>query len=98
MTLKPKPPIKRIPDGTRVTWKARYDTDPVNEGVVQRFVPKGAYWSGGHRSWDRNLGGAAYLVLRDRTPAGLPKATPDLMRPYASRLEAQNKDLLQVVK
>lgn len=89
---------KRIPVGSRVRWFARYPSDPIHEGVVQAFVPRGSRWPASTHCMGKNLGGDAYLALRDRTPSGQPKATPDIMRPYASRLEAQNPELLQVTQ
>jgi len=73
---------KRIPIGTHVTWKARYATDPVNEGIVTALPdPR-------HRF-------PVYIVKVDKTPAGNPRKHPISMRPYACRLEAQNPDALK---
>ena len=36
-----------------------------------------------------------YVVEVDKTPTGKPRKTVKQMRPYASRLEAQNPDLLK---
>lgn len=81
----------RIPNGTRVQWRARYDFDPLNEGVVKAFCPKGTK---DHRyGW--NFEFDIYIVEVDRTPSGKPRKTPKVMRPYASRLEAQNPDALK---
>ena len=33
---------KRIPKGTRVRWRARYESDPQHEGVVLAFVDRAA--------------------------------------------------------
>ena len=83
----------RIPNGTRVQWRARYTTDPLNEGVVKAFLPRG--------SKDYRYGWAivfdTYIVEVDRTPSGKPRKTPKVMRPYASRLEAQNPDALKAM-
>jgi len=81
----------RIPEGARVKWQARYDTDPVNEGVVLHFSPAGER----HPKFGWNIMADVYVVLVDKTPAGNLRKTPKEMRPYASRLEAQNPDLLK---
>lgn len=84
----------RIPNGTHVQWKARYDSDPVNDGVVTAFVAKGATFPD-QPSWDKNIMADVYLVEVDRTPTGKPRKNVKQMRPYASRLEAQNPDALK---
>lgn len=73
---------KRIPIGTTVTWKARYPTDPLNEGVVVELPD------------ERHLF-PVYIVRVSKTPAGNLRKHPIAMRPYASRLEAQNPDKLK---
>ena len=81
----------RIPNGTRVQWRARYDTDPVNEGTVIHFSPAGER----HPKYGWNIQADVYVVEVDKTPTGKPRKTVKQMRPYASRLEAQNPDLLK---
>ena len=85
---------KRIPKGTRVRWRARYEFDPINEGVVVAFVAAGDVFPG-RPDWDKNIMADVYLVDVDRTPTGKPRKTPKQMRPYASRLEAQNPDKVE---
>ena len=82
---------KRIPAGTRVQWKARYDHDPLNEGVVKAFMPRGSR----HPDYGYAIMADIYLVDVDRTPAGNPRKTVKRMRPYAVRLESQNPDALR---
>ena len=87
---------KRIPKGTRVRWST-YPADPatpVHEGVVVAFVARWDVFPG-RPAWDKNLGADLYLVDVDRTPTGQPRKTPKQMRPYASRLEAQNPDKVE---
>lgn len=77
--------VKRIPVGTRVKFQS-YPGLPgqvTHEGVV--LAQPGSVKAG------RNV----YLVQVDRTPTGKPKAKPAIMRPYASRLEAQNPKALK---
>ena len=88
---KPTEPKPRIPAGTSVTWKARYDADPVNEGRVLSFQP----------AWTRDpVTGIIgcfdiYVVDVPLTPGGKLRKTPKTMRPYASVLESQNPDALK---
>lgn len=84
-------PIKRIPDGTRVSWRARYPSDPLNMGVIRHFAPAGDK----HPKWGWNTTFDVYIVEVDKTPTGGPRKTPKIMRPFASRLEAQNPDALK---
>jgi hypothetical protein len=72
-------PAKRIPAGTRVQWRARYPTDPLNEGMVKKFDA-------------RTL---CYYVDVDKTPTGKSRKRVLHMHPFASRLEAQNPDALK---
>ena len=91
-------PIKhRIPVGTRVQWKARYDSDPINEGVVVAFVAKGEVFPG-RPAWDINIMADIYLVDVDRTHTGRPRKTVKRMHPYAVRLESQNESALRPSK
>ena len=91
---------KRIPNGTRVKWQARYPGDPLNEGVVLAYVAKNELFPqcAGSRSGCRNLFAPVYVVKVDRTPTGKAKARPTLMFPYASRLDAQNPGALKATK
>ena len=86
----PTPTPKRIPKGTRVRWRARYESDPVHKGEVLAFVDRSAPWPRcADRSY-RNDGPAVYVV-RCR-PVGKP---PKLIYPLACRLEAQNPDKVE---
>lgn len=84
----------RIPIGTRVQWRARYNTDPLREGVVLAHVGQNDLFPqcSGDRSGCRNIFAPVYVVRVDRTPTGKVKARPSIMFPYVSRLEAQNPD------
>jgi len=87
----------RIPNGTRVQWRARYDFDPLREGIVLAYVAQNDRFPqcSGERAGCKNIFAPVYVVKVDRTPTGKAKATPTIMTPYASRLEAQNPDLLK---
>lgn len=87
----------RIPVGTRVKWRSRCDTDPINEGVVVAFVARGEAFPG-RPAWDRNVTADLYLVNVDRTPTGRIRRTIKEMRPFAARLEEQNESSLRPSK
>ena len=77
--LKPK----RIPKGTVVQWRARYASDPLNEGVVME-LPKN------HTAFH-----APRYVVKCTKVNGVALKKPKQMKPYAKGLEAQNAELLK---
>lgn len=81
MSKKPETPVKRIPNGTRVRWQTEHGYGEIHDGVVNGF--------------DANL--LCYIVEVDRTRTGRPRPVgkTKIMRPWASRLEAQNANLLK---
>lgn len=83
---------KRIPVGTRVQFRARYPSDPLNEGVVTAFVAKGQRYP--NYSW-MTATQDIYIVSVDRTPTGRPRKSAKVMTPPASRLERQNPKALE---
>lgn len=78
-------PEKRIPVGTIVKFKARYDTDPEWTGKVINFYP-------GSRATYR-----VHATHRDGQELGTRGGHPVYLTPYASRMEAQNPSKLRKV-
>jgi hypothetical protein len=72
---------KRIPVGTRVRWQTEPGYGEVHDGIVTEF--------------DAQM--LCYVVKVNRTRTGRPRpeANVKTMRPWASRLEAQNPDALK---